>query len=250
MNMSVIVFQMGKVGSKSIELSLAGAGVKNVHHLHHLDVYGGVVFPDKKLRGRRDIQNTIAHARKVKAEIDAADSVKIISLVRDPIARNISAFFENFSANFGKNKDGNVLSTESIINQFLSRYNHLNCLSWFDINFKRFLDLDIYATPFHHVTKQLAFSSGKYDVLILRAEDEDSFKEASLRELMGMKTLSVLRKNSTKEKGSSIYKAYKTVRKNIRFEKSLLDTIYKSQLVTHFYTEDEVHEFRKRWDRN
>ena len=92
----VLVYQMGKVASSSVYLSLEKTTDFDVFHVHRLNpeniakvreehVQRGDSPPNEK-KGLYLYENLI-RTRKT--------HTKIISLVREPIARNISAFFQN-----------------------------------------------------------------------------------------------------------------------------------------------------------
>src|SRR5215211_4864638 len=99
----IIVHQMGKVGSKTVELSLRKAyealGIEvPIYHTHILNGFELVrqyVLQEQHLQNSADQLATLHHGESVRKLIDKnpAQHWNIISLVRDPIARNISAFF-------------------------------------------------------------------------------------------------------------------------------------------------------------
>ena len=86
-NNDVLVYQMGKVGSSSIKKTLVKAGF-SVKHFH----YAAGTSWDRRNRPKGIFG--VSRLRDFHG--------KIITLTRDPISRNISAFFQNLQA-FGIN---------------------------------------------------------------------------------------------------------------------------------------------------
>jgi|SRR5690606_2252081 len=95
----ILIYQMGKVGSSSIYASLKAKGVPKVFHLHRMN-------PETTQKMKRTFleQNLLAQFRTeqlfetiYRKAIQRRKKVKIITLVREPISRNISAFFENLT---------------------------------------------------------------------------------------------------------------------------------------------------------
>src|SRR5688572_1946244 len=101
----IIIHQMGKVGSKTVELSLRKAyealGIQvPIYHTHILNGFErvrGYVLKEKNRQDSAGHFATLDHGESVRKLIDEnpAQHWNIISLVRDPIARNVSAFFES-----------------------------------------------------------------------------------------------------------------------------------------------------------
>ena len=93
---SVLIWQPGKVGSSSVFRSLVERNIR-CNHLHHLaanvnlNVKKNSIWnklqPYQKLNQRGDISSFL---------LNGSERMKIISLVRDPIGRSISHYFQYF----------------------------------------------------------------------------------------------------------------------------------------------------------
>src|SRR5437016_4459341 len=79
----VVIFQMGKVGSSSLHDTLAKKLKGPVIHAHH---FAGLTA---------DQQRNLTWRRRLHLPI------YVISPAREPVARNISAFFQNFQRDTG-----------------------------------------------------------------------------------------------------------------------------------------------------
>jgi len=99
----ILLLQMGKVGSKSVKAGLKALDLSRpIYHSHFLSQ---ARTADTEIR-RREFFRSKRHAylmrpwlnqflRRTFDERDDGRVWKIITLIREPVARNISAFFEN-----------------------------------------------------------------------------------------------------------------------------------------------------------
>ena len=173
----ILVYQMGKVGSSSIRNSLLRSRAKQTH----LVLMSHEFYPVRRRRidtlkidseDRNAVEREITHAKQsyrgltarqragllireklysemiYKNVIATRQPVKIITLVREPVANNISMFFEVFGeyADDGRS----VLDYESgeLVQIFLNRYIHSRPLTWLDAEFKTTLGIDVYSCSF------------------------------------------------------------------------------------------------------
>jgi hypothetical protein len=95
-------------------------------------------------RAARPIQELLAnrHGRKV----------DIISLVRDPIARNVSTFFyalDEFVPDWEQRGQSQSLDAEQLHGIFVAKTSFvLSALNWFEEQLQPVFGIDVYATPF------------------------------------------------------------------------------------------------------
>ncbi len=237
----IIVAQMGKVASTSVSRALEDLGAP-VFQVHHLDR----AFLDsvaQRLRADGQDQDHIRQSYRVLSEIvEPRKPARIVSLVRDPIARNISAFFQN--------KDmlaAQVSGVDALIERFLETYSHDIPLQYFDLHIKPAFGVDVFETPFDHGSKRLIAANGGYSVLVLRAEDPDELKQSALRAFIGCDDIVLGRANvGAKKKYSGQYSEFLD---RIRLPETYIDAMLNSKMARHFYTEAELDGFAKRWRR-
>ena len=149
----VLIYQMGKVASSSIYNSLKDK--KNVtYQIHRFDEdYIKEVndfnknksgFSESKIVDERSVRIKKLFLKK------PSKPIFLISLVRDPIERNVSAFFQN------KNhlaKNYSYANTQDLIELFYNLYAHETPLIWFDKEFKKTTGVDVYDFPFNKKQK-------------------------------------------------------------------------------------------------
>ncbi len=83
----------------------------------------------------------------------ASKEWKIITLVRDPIARNISSFFEEnmmglYDPHFYERYRQGQAQISDFIQTFFDKYPHYLPLRWFDLEIKAVFNIDVFQDPF------------------------------------------------------------------------------------------------------
>jgi hypothetical protein len=119
---TIIVYQMGKVGSSAILKSLQSLNLsKPIFHVHYLthDAIDGIERKYANLS--KPIPKHICTSRillnDIKKSVDGINKkLKIVTLVREPVARNISAFFQNIDLLF---QDINYQAIDSVKTEML-----------------------------------------------------------------------------------------------------------------------------------
>jgi hypothetical protein len=241
----VIVYQMGKVGSLSIKNSLEKAGISPLFHVHRMNPVNIQDVHEEYLQRNQKPQDESLGLflcreiglRKIKA--------KVISSFREPIGRNISAFFQNLEIISHKPNVKDNANVQDLILEFLSKYPHHVPLHWFDIELGKVLDINVYAYPFPKDRGYLIIRKNKIDLLILKLEVPDAIKELAISEFLQIDDFHLLKKNIGEEKEySSIYQNFK---RNIKLPSDYVDLMMNSKFTRHFYTDSEIIEFKNRW---
>jgi hypothetical protein len=266
----LLVYQMGKVGSKTVVNSLGKAGIgRRIYHIHFLSPALVKVYEQKRRKylgtSREGALQHIwqySYLRKCIEKDISGKRWKVITLVRDPVARNLATFFENIevvSVDFGKDW---VLNSEEygfqisvpnndlneLINLFFEKCRHNTPLEYYDREFKAIFDIDVYATQFP-TSKGYEIYTGKHaDVLLIRLEDLNQCISSAIKEFLDINNLTLLDKNIGEQKDyADLYKNFKN---HIRLPDSYLDKLYRSKFCTHFYEEEEISRFRSRWSKD
>ncbi len=245
----LLVLQMGKVASTSIAHALDEVGDWNVVHIHHLD--RGRIERLSKLNAERGITPP-PNLLRSQAVLDWLQTnpgqVQIVSAVRDPVARNLSAFFEN-AHNFLKIDGGEIRNApEETAEIFVSTYRQTNALDWFDANIRRVFKLDVFSREFDHEHKRLIAKNARCRLIVVRAEDDNAVKGQAIARHLGLSQLDLGRANIAETKSYAAH--YEQVKAIVRLPEDVLDKLYDSRLSRHFYTDEEIAGFRARWSRN
>jgi glycosyltransferase involved in cell wall biosynthesis len=248
----IVVYQMAKVGSKSVEESLKahdlGVPVCHSHLLNDLD------------RVERDIKTSRVNPRQTLAEVNHGKQLRkcllgtnfircqVVSLVRDPVARNISAFFESiaeFIPDFRPGPPSGGQQVEELIATFLDRYDHDTPLRWFDHQMKPVFGIDVFARAFPKERGYGVYDGPNASLLVIKLEKMNACVGGAMRDFLGLEKFVLGSANVADHKGYGA--VYRTFLDAIELPSSYMDRMYESQFARHFYSEEEIGAFRRRW---
>lgn len=224
----VLVYQMGKVGSSSVYRSLTGqyAGVVGHSHVfcagHH----------------RPLVRRLYEHVM-IKSQ-----PLKVISLTREPVGRNVSAFFQNFERFTGVPFIQSEFSIEELRDIFLKNYDHEIPLTWFDNNILSNFGIDVFSTPFP-VNGIGRYQNRNVELLVMRLGITDEEKIAAIQEFLELDRFELININLGAKKFYS--QAYRDFAGSIKLPLDYLDQMYSSNYFRHFYSEDRRRALIERW---
>ncbi len=259
----ILVYQMGKVASSSIFKSLKSAKIKQpVYQIHTLnrDVIQQKWRTIKLYQpyiNRPVIDQDFLVSKYMSDHLDQIlnRKLKIISIVRDPLQRNISDFFQNieqYFPNFTQRFASGELGLEDVIEAFWKNHGSWGvdyAGRWFNRELKAVLGIDIMAVEFPKDKGYviLNYPDRNIEVLLLKFESFNQCLEKSLCEFFALEQLAIKDANVSQHK--DYYKAYKEFKHFVKFSKEYLDKIYRNYWMSHFYTEAEINQFQRRWER-
>lgn len=273
---ALLVYTVGKVGSTAVADSLRSSGLDlQILQLHWL-VPEHLERDDALYRKRaRKHRGTLLErrfwpgylwlgecmARRVRRPPRNGGPWRIVTLVRDPVARNVSSFFQNLEPFFDFDLSGAIATqgeqrvVEQLITLFLDSYlgesiasqHDGDPLTWFDEELKAVFDVDVYARRSPAERGYDICRSQRAEVLLIRMEDLARCAQAAFRDFLGLESVTLRRRNVGDDKDYS--DVYKRFLETIRFPASYLDRLYESKYARHFYTDAELTAFRARWER-
>lgn len=233
----VIVYTMGKVGSSSVDASIK-------RHFLHYHVH---TFRPERIERQRQKQDLLYLRQWEQIRryiVEANHPALYITGVRNPIDRNISAFFERYEHYTGENFAQSKLSVDELIRIFHEQFEHERPLRWFDDELKTYLGVDVYEHPFPQEQGYHVIQANGKQILILKLESPDSTKEKALSEFLGM-PLSLKRDNIGENKAyAEIYAEFK---KRIVLSEAYINQMLDSRYTRHFYTAEEIARSREKW---
>jgi hypothetical protein len=234
------VFAMPKTGSTSVSAALRAVTGAIVFHVHDLDP--SVLDREEAAYGPADRPWRVWDAQQLLRRPRSRDRPwRVVTLVRDPIAQSVSAFFQP-AARLGYL--GAATGLDDLRARFGDRLDRLP-LRWFETHLQPALGIDVYAQPFHHAVGYRIITSDDVRLLVLRCEDLGS-ASVGLAELLGVdEPIAVPRVNVAAEK--EYREVYERFVASIRPSTTQLERAYTSRLAQHFYSPDELDRFRARW---
>lgn len=228
----ILIYQMGKVGSTSLENSLPES-------LHFHTLYGNSPCrPHLKQRRRgiiRTFEGFVSDFTK-RIAIRLRKEVKIVSIVREPFSRDISMFFQDLPywmcEHIGKiNLDTRAEGFDILIDSFNDSYDWKYALTWFDKEVKRLTKIDVYKHEFDKKTGISLIRKGKYQLLLVKMESLNNNTE-----VLSSFTKAKLQLTDTNRAQNKWYAPiYRSFKSTFIPSKHYKDTVINSKLYRHFY---------------
>lgn len=257
----IVVYQMGKVGSSTVVASLkASMPQKPIYHIHSLTREGiehgkqmyARIFNNERRTDARRMKHLLTAEQLYKRAAGgrAAPKWKVITLVRDPVARNISDFFQVIGywfTDFEERSRSGELGMDDVIATFMREYHHEEPLSWFDIELKQSLDIDVFATRFPKQQGYEIYRRGPTELLVLKLEHMARCAQEAFRAFIGVNNIQIIDANISSDK--EYHMVYRQFQEDVRLPGDYLDKMYESKYARHFYTQDEIQSFKAKWRR-
>ena len=262
-----MIYQMGKVGSKTIRSSLQAFKLDMpIFHVHFLteDRVKETEKERRKYLGTEK-EHLLRHIwqyqylRKRIASGLNGKKWKIVTLTREPISRNISTFFENLDVEpleaghrykiqsdyYGFEIILNIEDAYELTQLFFERLYHDRPLVFFDQEIKSVFDVDVFSSEFP-ISKGYKIYEGEHaDVLLIRLENLNECARDAFKEFLNIEGFTLINTNIGGEK---VYAPiYKKVKDSIVLPESYIARMYTSRYMRHFYSEEEIARFRAKW---
>lgn len=237
---------MGKVASSTIKLTLSDIDGVKAMHTHSLNPASTRKLNTIKKHLGWKVTSTSdrATARKYKS-LKNENQKKIVTLVREPISRNISAFFQVLDQITGIEDAHTKYSTAGLLELFFKHYPHDIPLTWFDREFKPTLGIDIYSYPFPKEDGSMIINEGEYDILVMRHDLDDKSKEACLKRFLGVNEAPIKITNTSIQKNYA--DTYRRFIQDICLPVDYISRMLDSKYSNHFYTAQELTSIRQAW---
>ena len=249
----VIVYTIGKTGSSTV-LATLGAALPDrpVWQIHHLQ-------PERidrseasyKAMPKPIVTGHVVAARHVRRHRPPTvdDPWDVITLVREPVAQDVSVFFQVGERRgfFRVDESGRLLDPPTV-NELLDRFatwrDHEDDARWFDEDFEPSLGIDVYERPFDPAAGFATYAGARARVLLLRTEDLRRVGAPALAEFLGIPEPELLDANVGDDKRYA--EVYASMRAR-GVDRALIDRLHATKLARHFYTPAELADARARW---
>lgn len=226
---SVYLYQMGKVGSTSIERT-----IPNAIHFHTL--FRNPPCPPwfKSKRSGVHYVNGLMKDFLKYLTIVFRKEIKIITLVRNPLDRNVSMYFQDLpywyveydkAYRVPRDADGMILHEV-----FEKVFPHLYAIEWFDKEIRRLTGIDIYKYKYDREKGFVKIECGKYKILILEMTlVEQNFDV--VQDFYGKKISFVTGNESSGKWYGNLYREFRA----FEYPPKLRSEIESSKFYRHFY---------------
>lgn len=241
-NKTIITHTLGKVGSSTIYNELKKISPwRNVFHTHFLsDEWLNV-----RLKEGNHYEVNIRAAEKVFSYIKQHPNNKkyIISLVREPVSREISNLMQNPEDFI----EGKMLtySINDLQKFYLNKLNYDYTLQWFDSEFFNYTGFDVYSKPFDKEKGFSIYSHNNFEIMIIKLEKLNDCYSNAMKTFLGLNLK--LQDNANQSSQKKISRIYLELKKSIKFTEDQLNKVYTHKYLRHFYTLDEINSFKEKW---
>jgi hypothetical protein len=246
---------MPKTGSISVFNTLRSLkGAEMLFHAHFLSDGDFKQFQENIQKNINDRDSTKALDKIISIRSFMKTSKnkqwKIVTLVRDPIQRDLSHFFYSLPKEFPNlnyKADLNTSLFRWLKNLFYHKQDSYYELisTWFDHQIKKVFGIDVYDYSFPTENGYTIIKGERAEVLIIRLEDLNRCCKEAFREFFKIDDCVLINDNLAKEK---IYASlYDKFQKRINFPEKFIEKMYSVKYIKHFYSEREINRFKKKW---
>lgn len=223
----IFIFQMGKVGSSSLKSTLTQAHSGLVVHAHDYSQLS-------------DRAKTILRWRK-----RLRLPVYVICPVREPLSRNMSAFFQNFKRDTGFEISDREWTHSELTDLFLRKYPHNVCLEWFDANLRTTFGLDVFSEEFPTEKKWKLYKHKAVRILVYRSDLDRSAQLDVISEFIGSKITGWTQSNISSDKNyGDMYNKFVS---SVRLPEIYLTVMCDSKFCRKFWSDEEINTIKEKF---
>ena len=256
----LLIYQMGKVGSTSLYKTLLNSDIPyRVIHTHLLSA-GGIkeAYDFHRNKGWQDplALSSLKTNRVISDKLlqtPPAD-LKIITLVREPVSRAISNYFENnIRADNNIHANDIDISVDKICRELDKIFRHRITREsteerWFSNELKTVFGFDVFSHSFDKDAGFAVSSEPGYKLIVSTMESLDTFMRDYLPDILSIEyPLKIQRSNIGADKQTA--SLYKRVASEFRLDRDLCEKMFSGRYVRHFYTDQMIDSFISRWSR-
>ena len=225
----IYIFQMGKVGSLSLHSTLTSCLGNKIVHAHCFEE----MPPEEQ-------ELLVARQR-------AGLPIHFITPIREPISRNVSAFFQTFKRDTGSELSDRAWTQDELLALFLQRYPHEESLEWFDVSFRPIAGFDVYAEAFPQRKKWAVYAKDSLKTLIFRSDLGRQEQLAVVSEFLGRKIDRWTLANQAEDKDyAEIYRKFCA---HAVLPENYISRMSDSRFCRHFWSEAEIRANAAKWRR-
>ena len=243
----VLTHTYGKVGSTAVHKTINKQPGYQSFQTHVISEKGVAESRHSNLEVPEEIHLLVGEALRHALERYPDRQVRIITLVRDPVARAVSDLFENPARFVADGKIGGVPLEKLVA---IVATNALQSIefpeSWFNRELSAIVGFDFFSRDFDRMNGFELYQEGRIELLagkLERLSDNGAGYLGRFLDIGGDFPVSKMRARSATAEGL----LYEEVRKNLKLPAEALDKVYSGRVCKHFYSEVELDRFRKRW---
>jgi hypothetical protein len=190
----------------------------------------------------------IWEGRRTMARLRSGERLDIVTVVRDPVARNMSSFFQVADLQYGIDLGALEAAGEldEVTRLFLETFDeHDLPLRWLDDELRAATGVDLYESDFDVERGWSIVEGARARVLVLRTDRLADTFAGAVDAFLDRPGIALLQRNVSAEKATG--GLYDEFRRQPRLPESYLDQMYSSRFARHFFTDDELADLRRSW---
>ncbi|MBA3495342.1 MAG: hypothetical protein H0T87_14830 [Gammaproteobacteria bacterium] len=178
--------------------------------------------------------------------------MEVITLVRDPIARNVSGLFqtiERWIPDFYDRYSRKAIDTDELAEIFLHDYHdkidsYKLPFHWFSAELQPVFGIDVLACDFPKSVGYKIYKSEGVELLLIKLEYLNQCFPTAIKEFLGF-DIPMTSANVAADK--SYYPLYQEFTRALKLPDAYIEQQYSCNYVRHFYSESEIDAFIKKW---
>lgn len=243
----ILTHTYGKVGSTAIHKAINKQPGYLSFQTHVISEEGVAESRRSYPEDPEQIHLLVGEALRHALENNRDRQVRVITLVRDPVARAVSDLFENPVRIVGT-EDIQEVSLEKLVaiatEQVLASVDYTE--RWFDREVRGLLNIDLFARDFDRVKGFQIFREGRFELLAGKLEQLSENGAGYLGRFLDLGRDFPIPNTRARSTTPEAF-LYQQVRKNLKLPAGILDEVYSSRVCRHFYTAEELEKLRKLW---
>ena len=237
----VLVYQMSKVGSSTVCESLDEKNISNIH-VHYINRKSWKSASKMYLNNGKTLPPHFHTGRLLRQWLSLTERrVRVVTLVRDPIARYVSGAFE--VGRLQGVPTGDVDASLRVLKDQLASPHALNyAYTWFDREIHPLFSVDILDHPFNREEGFGRITREDIDILILTLEQLDELVPTVLSDFVGQP----LQLKPDRVRSDEIYAQ---VKERLQLRECTVRRLYDHEWMRHFYSAHDIKRFVHRWSK-
>ena len=240
----IIILTPGKVGSSSIYSTLKTKTYFPVYHIHNLSEKGIEHSVYKHMSSDRKSKPLhLIVSKLLRKKLNVYNGKRfIITVIREPISREISSFFQNIdflkSELENRRLEIDIDKAHKYLNKQFESDICKELEDWFELEIKGNFQLDIFKQPFNSEQKFSIIQKDKTELLLLRMEDLNSVFPVAIQEFLKLQEPLEL-KNENVGNTKHYAQPYQAIKNKLKLDSTTVERITESKFFKHFYIEQK-----------
>jgi len=251
----ILVYQMGKVGSRTVVEALRSLSLDApVIHLHTLnpEALARAIRKERHSPSPHLPRHLVASQMLIQKMREGGFPCRVITLTREPIGRAVSFAFEDWRKKAPDAlSDGGELDTSqmatAVVEMLSDENGHSNPGLWFESELKECLGIDVFSTPYQFDQGFTILPDNDTPALVIRLEDLDRSLRPALASFLNVPS-NAIKMHQTNVGSEKWYaESLRQVKQSFTLPELLVQRILGTKYVDHFYPA-EKNRLYQRWN--